>query len=166
MHRHAELLHKLFSALERRDARAIADCYHAHATFRDIAFDLQGKKEIHDMWRMICSGDIRASFTIVHADDGGGHVKVVDEYTFTDTGRRVRNVIDSRFTFADHLVVEHRDVCDARAWAAMAIGGVGGFLAGRIGLLRRSKARRKLTAFVKANPSDPLSRSEVQPAPV
>ena len=154
MHPHAELLHTLFAAVERRDAKAIAECYHADATFRDIAFDLHGKKEIHDMWRMICSGDIRPTFNIVHADDVSGHVKVVDEYTFTDTGRKVRNVIDSRFLFTDHLVAAHRDECDPRAWAAMAIGGVGGFLAGRVGLLRRWKARRKLARFVRANPAE------------
>jgi len=72
----------------------------------------------------------------------------VDEYTFSDTGRRVRNVIESRFKFKDHFVVEHRDTCDAREWAAMALGGVGGFLAGRIGLLRRWKAHRMLRTFV------------------
>jgi hypothetical protein len=42
------------------------------------------------MWRMICAGDIRSSLEIVHADDEVGRVKLIDEYTFTDPGRRVR----------------------------------------------------------------------------
>ena len=152
MHPHETLLRSLFSALGRRDAQAMADCYHPDATFQDIAFDLRGKKDISDMWRMICSGDIRATVETVRADDREGYVKVVDEYTFTDTGRRVRNVIESRFRFADHLIIEQRDTCDPHAWAAMAIGGFGGFVAGRVGLLRQRKAQRKLNAFVKTHP--------------
>jgi hypothetical protein len=99
VHPNALLLERLFSALNHKDHAAMASCYHPNATFDDIAFARRGKQEIHDMWRMVCAGDIRATFSVVHADDGGGQVSVVDDYTFSDTGRHVRNVIDSRFTF-------------------------------------------------------------------
>lgn len=153
MHPHALLLQRLFSSLDRKDAQTMASCYHPEATFQDIAFDLHGKREVHDMWRMICAGDIRAAFEVVHADDDTGRVRVVDDYTFSDTGRKVRNVIDSRFTFKDHLVFEHRDTCDPHEWAAMAMGGISGFLAGRVAPLRRFKARSKLKKFVKQHPA-------------
>jgi SnoaL-like domain len=148
MHPNALLLHQLFESVNRREDRAVADCYHRDATFHDIAFDLRGKKEIHDMWRMICAGDLRVTFEVVHADDQGGRARVVDEYTFSDTKRRVRNVIDSRFRFADDRIIEHNDDCDPRKWAAMAIGGISGFVAGRVPFLRRLKASRKLRKFV------------------
>jgi ketosteroid isomerase-like protein len=151
MHPNAELLQRLFSSLDRRDDESMAACYHPEATFEDIAFELHGKREIHDMWRMICAGDIRTSFEIVHADDVKGRVKVIDEYTFSDTGRKVRNVIDSRFKFVDHLIVEQRDDCNPREWAAMALGGLSGFVAGRVDPLRRFKARRKLQQFVEGS---------------
>jgi ketosteroid isomerase-like protein len=153
MHPNALLLQRLFSSLDRKDHETMATCYHPDATFHDIAFSLRGKSEIHDMWRMVCAGDIRATFEVLHADDATGRVRVIDDYTFSDTGRKVRNVIESRFTFQDHLVVEHRDTCDPRAWAAMAIGGVRGFLAGRISPLRRFKAGRKLKRFVAEHPA-------------
>jgi hypothetical protein len=120
MHPNALLLERLFSALNRKDHEAMAACYHAKATFDDIAFALRGREEIHDMWRMICAGDIKATFSVVHADDRNGQVSVVDDYTFSDTGRHVRNVIDSRFTFKDQLILTHADTCDPLAWAAMA----------------------------------------------
>jgi len=66
MHANALLLQRLFSSLDRRDDQTMATCYHPEATFQDIAFDLHGQKEIHDMWRMICSGDIRATFEVLH----------------------------------------------------------------------------------------------------
>jgi len=153
MHPNALLLQRLFSSLDQKDATAMTACYHADATFQDIAFRLRGKPEISDMWRMICTGDIHTTFEIIHADGQTGRVRVVDEYTFSETGRRVRNVIDSRFTFRDHLVVEQRDDCDPREWAAMAMGGVKGFLAGHIAPLRRFKARRKLQTFVAQHPA-------------
>jgi hypothetical protein len=41
---------------------------------------------------MICAGDLRSSIEIVHADDEAGRVKLIDEYTFSDTGRKRRTV--------------------------------------------------------------------------
>jgi hypothetical protein len=125
----------------------MADCYHPAATFHDIAFDLLGKEQIGSMWEMICGGDIRSRFEIVRADEATGAARVVDEYTFTDTGRRVRNEIESHFRFRDSLIIEHLDLCDARVWAAEALGGVDGFLAGRFRFLRAWKARAKLRNF-------------------
>lgn len=153
MHPHARLLNKLFNALNQRNAAAMTSCYHANATFHDIAFDLRGRREIGDMWRMICTSDIRATFEVVDANDGGARVSVVDDYTFSDTGRPVHNVIDSRFRFDHGLIVEQRDNCDPHAWGAMAIGGVGGFIAGRVPALRRRKAKRKLAKFVAEHPA-------------
>src|SRR3954451_14875955 len=167
MHGDAVLLQKLFTALNQHNDEAMAECYHPNAAFHDIAFDLRGKEQIHGMWQMICQGrsNIRATFTIVHADDKTGHVRVVEDYTFyasddspPSSGRKVHNVIDSRFRFRDGLIIKHRDFCDARAWGRMAIGGVAGFLAGRLRFLRSRKARQKLDGFL-AKRSKQSSRS-------
>lgn len=151
MNPNSDLLQKLYSSLNQRLAEPMADCYHPAATFHDIAFDLRGKNEIRAMWRMICSGDISVTFEIVRVDDREGVVKLVDEYTFTNTGRRVRNPVESRFRFQDGLIIEHVDSCDARAWAAAALGGVPGILAGRFRFLRAWKARGKLRPFLEAD---------------
>jgi len=148
IHRNAVLLQRLFISLNARDAQAMAECYHPDAHFHDIAFDLQGKREITAMWKMICSGDIQATFEVLYADDREGLVKVVDEYTFSDTLRKVRNPIESRFGFRNGLIALHTDTCDPVAWAAAAIGGIRGVLAGRIRFLRSWKARRKLKPYL------------------
>jgi hypothetical protein len=151
MHDNRKLLEHLYGGLNRHDYEAMANCYHPAARFRDIAFDLKGKDRISTMWRMICSGDIQATFEIVGADEASGIAKLVDEYTFTDTGRRVRNPIESRFRFRDGLIIEHLDSCDPRAWATAAVGGIGGFLAGRLRFLRAWKASAKLQRFIREN---------------
>jgi ketosteroid isomerase-like protein len=148
MEGNAAILELLFSNLNRHDHQEMAKCYHPQASFHDIAFDLHGKGQIHSMWQMICEGDIRVTFEVVEASKQEGFVKLVDEYTFSETGRRVRNSIESRFRFQDGLIIEQRDSCDARAWAAMAIGGPKGFLAGRFHFLRSWKARGMLRRFI------------------
>src|SRR5262245_4378615 len=124
MHPNAKLLQNLFTSLNNKDYDSMGECYDESATFRDIAFDLKGRHQIRSMWHMICHGDICCTFEVFAADDSEGVVRLVDEYTFTDTGRRVRNPIESRFRFADGRIVSQTDACDARTWAAMALGGV------------------------------------------
>ena len=151
MHNRAKLVEQLYSSLNRHDYRAMATCYHPAAGFRDIAFDLKGRDQIRAMWQMICNGHIHSAFEIVRADEATAVAKLVDEYTFTDTGRRVRNQIESRFRFQDGLIIDHRDSCDARVWATAAVGGIGGFLAGRLRFVRAWKARAKLRRFIRAS---------------
>lgn len=155
MHPNHELLHRLYTALDQRDDEAMAACYAPEAYFRDIAFDCHKRNEIHDMWRMICSRDIRATFAIIDADATHGFAGAVFTYTYGASedpprlGRPVCNPTISTFTFRDGRIVRQEDWCDAKAWARMAIGsGPIGFLAGRIRLLRSRKAKTKLAAFL------------------
>jgi SnoaL-like domain len=152
MHTHAEVLTRLFTALQRHDHQTMAGCYDEDATFKDIAFEINGKKRIHAMWHMICEGDIRTTFEIANADDRSAVVKVVDDYTFRSSGRNVHNVIESRFLLRNGLIIDQQDACDARKWAGMALGGVSGFLAGRLAFVRQAKARKTLDAFIAKHP--------------
>jgi uncharacterized protein len=93
---------------------------------------LHGKKKIHAMWHLICERDIRAPFDIIEVDGDTGRVSLVDDYTFSSTGRKVHNVIESHFRFCDGMIMTQEDFCDARAWAKMALGGIKGFLAGKV----------------------------------
>jgi hypothetical protein len=154
MHANAILLNKLFTALDMHDHEAMASCYHKDAHFRDIAFDLKGRAQIHRMWRMICSGDIRVWFEILAANDRTGWVRLVDAYTFGASntplrpGRPVRNAIESRFTFEQGLILSHDDDCDPKAWARQALGsGIKRFVAGRFRRARNREAMSMLKAF-------------------
>ena len=153
MHPNAQLVERLYSALSRHACQDMAVCYSADATFRDIAFNLQGRKKIGAMWGMVCDTDIEVTFQVVQADDESAVACIVDDYTFSETGRRVRNVIESKFRFGNGLIIEHVDSCDARLWAAMAMGGVSGFFAGRFRLLRRWKAAQLLRDYEAKHPS-------------
>lgn len=151
MHPNAQLLTTLFQCLNTHDHQGMADCYHDHATFRDIAFTLNGKRQIHAMWDMACSvnkagvkSDIVENVQELTANDSTGHVVVIDDYTFRDTMRKVHNKITSTIEFRDGKIIKQTDDCDPVCWARQAIGGIRGFLAGRVSFIRRGKAMKKL----------------------
>lgn len=149
MHPNAELLRTLYTCLSHKDADGMAACYAPDATFHDIAFDLQGRDQIRTMWDMVGHAQgFKAAFTIHDADDAKGSAELVDQYVFGDTGRHVRNVIHSEFTFRDGLIATHRDSCDAFSWGVQALGPVKGVVTYLVPSLRRRTARRKLDAFV------------------
>ena len=154
MHPNGALLQRLFTALNEHDHAAMGFCYHKteKVLFHDIAFHLVEAKHILAMWHMICLTDIRASFRVVDSTTTSARVKLIDDYTFSATGRRVRNEIESQFRLSDGLIVEHVDDCDAHLWAAMAFGRVIGFLPGRLRLLRSLKGRSLLRAFIDEHP--------------
>lgn len=151
MHSNAALLNKLFDALDRHDHVTMASCYGPKARFRDIAFDLEDEK-IGDMWRMICSGDIRVDIEHVEADDRAGLARIVDHYSFGLLKRPVDNPIESRFLFRDGKIVQQDDDCDPREWARQALGRPLGAVAGRSRFLRSALARAKLALWLLLNP--------------
>jgi len=164
------LIARLFAALDEHNAEAMAACYQTDkVSFHDIAFDIHEKLRLYGMWRMICEGEsgIRVSVKSIEADDLRGEARIVDTYQFgKDTktgkaGRPVVNEITSRFRFRDGLIEEQTDFCDARAWAAQAIGGIVGWLAGRLRLLRSLAANRKLRRFLQEYPVPPSRRSAI-----
>lgn len=159
-HPNVLVIERLFAALDRHDADAMAACYCKDSVkFCDIAFEIDEHSRLHGMWRMICEGEsgITVKVNRVVADDRQGEAQIVDTYWFgKDTkgekpkpGLRVVNEITSRFWFRDGLIEKQVDWCDSRAWARQAIGGVRGWIAGRIGLVRSFSANRKLDAFLR-----------------
>jgi ketosteroid isomerase-like protein len=160
MHPNAALIERLFTALDRHDAAAMASCYSDGVIFRDIAFHIAGKPRLYGMWRMICEGEsgLRVTIRTIEADDRSGQARIVDVYQFgRDTkngkeGRPVVNEITSHFTFRGGLIEEHFDSCDERAWADQAIGGPAGWLAGHSRLARAISANRKLDRFLHEHP--------------
>ena len=152
----AELIHRLYVALDKRDGEAMARCYHANAHFSDPVFTSLDGRAVGDMWRMLASRatDIRVEASDIVADATTGSAHWVAHYTFTGTGRKVVNRIDARFKFAEGLIVDHRDTFDLWRWAAQALGPTG-LLLGWTPMVRnkiRAQAAAGLAKFQAANP--------------
>jgi ketosteroid isomerase-like protein len=157
MHRNAQRIETLYTALARGDADAAAACYvdADDAYFEDIAFRRHGREEIHQMWRMVCDAKPMVTFGSAIADDQRGNGHWTADYMFGKTenppGRHVVNNTTSKFTFRDGLIVKHHDQCDARVWARQAYSVPRSFFAG-FGPPRRRGAARKLRQFLESHP--------------
>ena len=129
-HENADLIARLYAALDRGDAAGMADCYAADATFTDPFFrGLQGS-EVPGMWDMLLRSATEMTVVAdeIEADDATGSAHWVATYPFSRTGRTVVNDIRARFRFRDGLIVEHVDRFDARRWGAQAFGPLGNLL--------------------------------------
>jgi hypothetical protein len=151
MSAHKRIVETLFRSLQTLDHNAMAACYDETAAFSDIAFRLQGRQQIHTMWHMICLKGIDVQVQSIEDVGDIVHARIVDTYTFSDTGRKVINPIESSFEFRNGLIAVQRDSCDPLHWARQAFGGLKGELVGRVGLLRRVAASRKLQQFAAAS---------------
>jgi len=130
MHPNQTRLDHFYAAFARLDADAMADCYAPDARFDDEVFSLRGQTQVGGMWRMLCEATqarnrdawaLRASG--IEADDAHGKAHWEADYRFSNSGRQVRNVIDSVFEFnADGLITRQRDRFDFWSWSRQALG--------------------------------------------
>ena len=153
MHPHAQLISDFYFAFQRRDAKAMAACYHPDLEFSDPVFVGLNHAEACAMWSMLCERgkDLQVTFTDVHADDRTGRAHWDARYTFSTTGRKVLNRIDAEFEFRDGKIVRHHDRFDFHAWSRQALGPMG-LLLGWTPLVKnkvRSQARKSLDKYMR-----------------
>lgn len=150
-HPNVTLLTRFYAALAGGDGAAMGASYADRARFSDPLFPDLDAREVRAMWAMLTSR-ARAEVEVseIVADDRSGSAHWIATYPFG--GRTVRNDVRARFTFADGLIVTHRDEFDVRRWATQALGFKGSLLAvtpvGRR-VLRRT-GRQRLDEFLAA----------------
>jgi len=150
-HPNAELIARFYSALARRDAEGMIACYHARSTFCDPVFGELDHDATAAMWRMLCARgkDLTAAATDIQASDTEGRAHCEATYTYTATGRFVRNRIDASFTFHEGRIFRHVDRFDLYRWMRQALG-IPGALLGWIPTVQsalRARAARQLAAY-------------------
>ena len=146
MHPHEALVRAFYDAFSRRDAEAMARCYHPEVFFSDPVFPALRGAEAGDMWRMLLAraADLEVTLDEVRADDGGATARWTARYTFSRTGRPVVNSIRAMFAFRDGLISRHYDSFPFWRWAGQALGPLGralGWFAPLKWKVRRDAAR-------------------------
>lgn len=154
MHPNAQLVERFYTSFQRLDPDGMVACYHPDVTFSDPVFpELHGPRA-GAMWRMLAARakGIEITFRDVTGDDarGGAHWEAI--YTFSETGRRVHNVIDATFAFRDGKIIRHDDHFDLWRWSAMALGAKGRLLGWLPPVQRaiRAKAAKNLERYLAA----------------
>jgi uncharacterized protein len=145
----ADLIRRLYEALDRHDGEAMAQLYAPDGQFRDPAFGELTGAEAGDMWRMLTgrAQDLRVELADHAAEGDAGSAHWIATYTFR-TGRQVVNDIQARFRFRDGKIVDHRDSFSFWRWARQALGPAG-FVLGLppMSMLVRRRARADLEEF-------------------
>jgi ketosteroid isomerase-like protein len=149
---HAALIDTFYTAFAERDAERMLACYHPQVRFSDPVFVDLDAREVAGMWRMLCARakEFSLEFSDVQAEGETGSAHWEARYLFSATGRRVHNVIDAEFRFADGKIIEHRDHFDFHRWSRQALG-LPGLLLGWTPLLRnkvRATARQGLAQYL------------------
>ncbi|MBI1751552.1 MAG: nuclear transport factor 2 family protein [Acidobacteria bacterium] len=120
----AAVVNRFYEAFARRDAAAMAACYHPEATFEDPAFGPLDHDNACAMWAMLLSrsNDLAITHEVLSDTRGLVVAQWVARYTFTRTGRPVVNRINATLTLEDGLIRTHRDRFSFWAWSRQAFG--------------------------------------------
>jgi ketosteroid isomerase-like protein len=145
----ADLIRRLYEALNRHDGDAMAKLYDPEGRFHDPAFGELTGAEAGDMWRMLAGRATDLKVELAEHEAGGdeGTAHWIATYTFRG-GRHVVNDIHARFRFRDGKIVEHDDSFSFWRWARQALGPAGLILGlPPMNLLVRRQARGDLAEF-------------------
>ena len=126
MYPNEKLLHTFYTCFQRKDHKGMAACYAPDAVFSDPIFNLKGKK-IAAMWHMLFNAgkDLEIDFTVLEADENKGRVHWEASYTLLRTQRKVQNIVEAEFHFANGKIIRHHDEFGFYRWVRMALGPTG-----------------------------------------
>ncbi|MGI9016650.1 MAG: nuclear transport factor 2 family protein [Euzebya sp.] len=147
----AELIERFYAAFADHDGDTMAACYAPQAHFWDPVFTDLEAGEPGAMWQMLTqrATDLKIELLDHQVQGDTGTAHWVAHYTF-QTGRKVRNDVHATFTFADGLIVDHKDSFDLWEWTRQALG-LPGKLLGWSPIIQgpvRRKARAQLDAYL------------------
>jgi len=148
MQANEQLIHKFYSAFEKLDWQTMQQCYADDIHFSDVVFgDLKGE-DATAMWHMLCdrAKDFELNFSHVQANDSQGSARWEASYTFSQTGRKVQNVVFAEFQFVDGKILRHSDHFSFWRWSRMALGPMGALL-GWSGFLKRKVQQQALAGL-------------------
>jgi hypothetical protein len=149
MHANEKLIEQFYTAFQNGDYQAMQNAYHPKASFYDPVFELLPVNAVKAMWQMLVTNatDLKVTCSNISANDFNGKCRWEAWYTFSATGRKVHNVIDTSFEFKDGRIYTHHDQFDFWRWSKMALGPMGSLL-GWSSLIQ-NKVRRKAQGRLK-----------------
>ncbi|MEX0720337.1 MAG: nuclear transport factor 2 family protein [Balneolaceae bacterium] len=155
MNKNKQLIIRFYTAFQQLDFETMNSCYHEEAQFQDPVFNLDSKKEIAGMWKMLCTNakNFDLTFSEVTAEKYDGSACWEASYEFSRTRRKVANKIEAKFYFMDGKIIEHADSFSFWRWSRMALG-FPGYLLGWSPFLKKKiqgQAKKNLYAFISEN---------------
>ncbi len=121
-----QVVEDFYTAFSKLDAEEMVKHYHPDVIFEDPAFGVLEGERAKNMWRMLCHSqkgkDFRITFDNITVDGNQARAHWEAFYTFSQTGKKVHNVITAQFEIKDGLVIKHTDTFNLHTWAKQAMG--------------------------------------------
>jgi hypothetical protein len=108
------ILEKYYENLASGNIDALKNLYHPEVTFKDPVFELQAL-EVWAMWKMLFSSGklpIQIIYRDIIVNENMGSALWIADYTFSKTGRKVKNVIYSSFEIKDGKIFKQTENFD------------------------------------------------------
>ena len=118
------VIEKFFIAFKNFDAETMTNCYHDEVVFEDPAFGRLKGERAKNMWRMLCENarDLSIEYTDIIVEDNNATAHWEAWYYFSLSGRKVHNIIDSKFELKEGKIIKHTDRFNLHRWAKQAMG--------------------------------------------
>jgi hypothetical protein len=118
------LLNSFYSSFQKKDFAGMQASYSDNAVFNDEVFTNLNGEEVRAMWEMLIKGgkDLEIVFEDVSADDQRGTARWTASYTFSRSGNKVINHVNSEFVFENGKIIQHTDRFDFYKWSRQALG--------------------------------------------
>lgn len=148
------IIETFYEAFKNSDSKGMNACYHEDIEFCDPAFGVLKGADAKAMWTMLCKNgkDVKVEYSNIKADEHKGSAHWEAWYTFSQTGRKVHNIIEAEFEFKDGKIIKHTDHFHLRNWAKQALG-FKGFLLGGTSFFQgklQAQTNRMLAKFQKS----------------
>lgn len=143
------VIEKFYQAFTDLDPETMVSCYHDDIVFEDPAFGVLKGERAKNMWRMLCESQKGENFIVEASNITSNTAHWEAHYVFSQTGRKVHNIIDAEFEFKDGKIIKHSDRFNLHKWASQALG-FKGMLLGWTGFFKKKmkeQTGRLLTKF-------------------
>lgn len=142
---------KFYTAIANADTKTMCKFYHGDIQFRNPVLGLLKGNDVCDMWKMLIKkskGEIKIEFSNIKATEYIGSAQWIATYNFSQTNRKVVNVIQSQFQFKDGLIIKQTDEFDTWKWSKQAFGTTG-YLLGWTGFFQKKIQKQALLSLKK-----------------
>ena len=150
------IITNFYTAFAEGNAEEMTKYYHQNATFEDPAFGKLNQNEVVSMWKMLIErskGNLKIEFDNVKSNENLGSARWIATYVFSQTNRKVVNIIEAEFEFKDGLIIKQHDHFDIYKWSKQALGWKG-FLLGWTNFMQnkiQQNAKKSLQNYMLKN---------------
>ncbi|UKN03745.1 nuclear transport factor 2 family protein [Paracrocinitomix mangrovi] len=130
------LIEQFYQSFKDLNAEGMTACYADDVEFEDPAFGKLKGERAKNMWRMLIESQQGKDFEVTFSDVTENSAHWEAKYTFSQSGRKVHNIIKATFVIENGKIIKHTDDFNLHKWAKQALG-FKGFLLGRTSFFKK-----------------------------